>query len=217
MDTDYSQLALIALSWTIYGALHSLLASNGCKHYLSMQIPLLRRGYRLAYNGLALLLLIPPLTLTYTFQGAPLWQWSGASAWLSHLSAVIAIAGFLWSLRYYDGAIFLGTRQWGSTPAQQQSAVTERFTISPLHRFVRHPWYFFALLIIWTRDMDAAFLTTATVLTLYFVVGSRMEERKLIAEYGEPYRRYRRQVPGLVPRPGRYLKHTAIADLYTTQ
>jgi protein-S-isoprenylcysteine O-methyltransferase Ste14 len=38
-------------------------------------------------------------------------------------------------------------------------------------------------------------------MTAYFIVGSRMEERKLIAYHGERYRRYMGKVAGLVPLP----------------
>ena len=48
-------------------------------------------------------------------------------------------------------------------------------------------------------------LLSAIAITLYFIIGSRWEERKLIAYHGEIYRRYRQQVPGLIPLPWRYL------------
>ena len=37
------------------------------------------------------------------------------------------------------------------------------------------------------------------ILSAYLVVGSILEERKLLAEIGEPYAEYRRRVPMLVP------------------
>jgi hypothetical protein len=36
-------------------------------------------------------------------------------------------------------------------------------------------------------------------------MGSRLEERKLIAHFGEVYRQYCQQVPGLIPLPWRWL------------
>ena len=103
----------------------------------------------------------------------------------------------------YDGSEFLGLRQLrgGLTAVEDQ----ERFNLSPLHRYVRHPWYSLGLVLVWTRDMDPAFLTTAVMITLYFVLGSRLEERKLLVYHGELYRSYRRRVPSLVPLPWRYL------------
>lgn len=54
--------------------------------------------------------------------------------------------------------------------------------------------------------MNAARLVSALAITAYFVIGSRLEEQKLIARFGEAYRRYRDRVPGLLPRPWRTLR-----------
>lgn len=61
------------------------------------------------------------------------------------------------------------------------------------------------LVLVWTRDMDPAFLTTAVMITLYFLLGSRLEERKLLVYHGEIYRQYRQLVPSLIPLPWKYL------------
>ena len=89
----------------------------------------------------------------------------------------------------------------------------EGFYISPMHRYVRHPWYSLALVIIWTRDMNAPVLIGAGLISLYFVLGSRLEEVKLIQYHGEVYRRYRACVPALLPSPWRYLDAQAAQAL----
>jgi len=43
------------------------------------------------------------------------------------------------------------------------------------------------------------------MITAYFIAGSRLEEDKLLAVYGETYRRYMAKVPGLMPLPWKYL------------
>ena len=37
---------------------------------------------------------------------------------------------------------------------------------------------------------------------VYLPIGIRLEEHKLIAQFGEEYRRYRREVPALFPKLG---------------
>lgn len=204
-----SQLAVLALLWTLYFGLHSVLASLVVKRHVSVRWPRLASSYRLVYNGIALVLLIPPLTVMYAIDSPALWQWRGAMAWLADAVAVLAIGGFFWSLRYYSGREFIG---WGRDVG---TAIDTRrqLTISPLHRHVRHPWYCLALLILWTRDMNAAFLVTCVAVTGYFIVGSRLEERKLVATYGDPYRRYMARVSGLMPWPGKRLTRAAAAAL----
>ena len=167
--------------------------------------------YRLLFNIIALVLLAPPLFLTFSTGGEALWSWSGPMALLANGTALAAVAGFLYSLRFYDGAEFLGTRQIRDN--EQQVEDQERFRISPLHRYVRHPWYFLALLLIWTRDMPPAFLLTSILATLYFFFGSRLEERKLIVYHGAVYREYMKQVPAIIPLPWRHLDRAGAARL----
>jgi hypothetical protein len=198
-----SQPLLLVGAWLCYFAIHSLLASLGLKRLVARRWPALMPAYRLLFNLQAILLLIPPLYLTYQWDGPFLWRWIGAGWWLANGLALLGLGLFFWSLRYYDSGEFLGLKQWRER--QRRVEDQERFHISPLHRFVRHPWYALGLVLVWTRDMNLALLLSAIVITLYFIVGSRWEERKLIAYHGEIYRRYRQQVPGLIPLPWRYL------------
>ncbi len=201
--TETSRLALLSTAWIAYFALHSLLASLRVKRWVAERHPDLMPAYRLMFNAVALLFIIPPLAMTYLFRGEWLWQWTGPGGWLVNGIALLAVGGFVWSLRYYDSGEFFGTKQWRERSREVEDQ--EQLHISPLHRFVRHPWYSLGLLLIWTRDMDPAFLVTATLVTLYFIVGSRLEEQKLMVYHGESYRRYRDKVPGLVPLPWRWL------------
>lgn len=205
------KLLCLAGLWLLYFCGHSLLASLWLKRRIAGRWPGFMPAYRLSFNLLALALLGPPLLLMYHLQGAPLWQWSGAGAWLVNGLALLALLGFFWSLRYYDGSEFLGLRQWRARTLAVEDQ--ESFRISPLHRFVRHPWYSLALVLIWTRDMDAAFLTAALLITLYFVIGSRLEESRLLQYYGDVYGRYREQVPALIPLPWRGLGKEAAEKL----
>lgn len=203
-------LLTIAFAWAVYGALHSWLADAGVKQYISVRWPAFRPAYRLIFNTLAILLLIPPLWLTWRYPGAPLWHVPG---WLAWPAAGISVAGYLWSMRWYDGMDFVGLRQWRS----RKSAThwQDRLILSPLHRFVRHPWYSLGLLFIWTRDLNAGWLVACMAISAYLVMGSRLEEIKLIEDFGESYRRYRDRVPSLVPLPWRYLSQAEAGELLT--
>ncbi len=203
METVTARLLLLVIVWFIYAVLHSLLASLPAKRWGSSHYPSLMPCYRLGFNALAVILLLPPLYLTWIWRGPLLWEWSGPLFWLANGLALLAVAGFFWTLRYYSGTEFLGLGQ--ARRGERSVADQEHFHLSPLHRYVRHPWYSLGLVIIWTRDMDAMFLATACFLTLYLIIGSRMEERKLVSYHGETYREYRKRVPGLIPLPWRHL------------
>lgn len=200
MHTNWLALTEIAILWSGYLALHSALASLGAKDWIARHFPAALPAYRIAYNALALTLILPLLWWTARQGGPALWTWPN---WIDWSATAIAAAGFVWSLRWYDGATFLGLRQWRDRTAPDSEHAA--FTISPLHRHVRHPWYGLGSLWLWTRDLNAAWLAVAVVVTVYLVIGSRLEERKLLAFYGEPYQKYRARVPGLIPLPGRAL------------
>ena len=144
-------------------------------------------------------------------QGGPLWACSGAWGYAADSGLLLALAGFVWSLRYYDTRIFLGLHQW--CHGTKDPGEPGPLCLSPLHRYVRHPWYALGLLIVWTRDIDWAWLASALLITGYFVAGSRLEEQKLLIQYGEAYRRYRRRVPAFLPWFGRTLNRADADEL----
>ncbi len=203
------RLAEILSAWLVYFALHSLLASSGIKAIAARRWPLFMPGYRVMYNAVATLLLLPILWLAYSTESAWLWQWRGAWAWLARAVTLAAILCFIISARSYDLGEFLGLRQLQA----RSNDVPENFRISLFHRFVRHPWYCFALALIWTRDMNAPLLVSALALTIYFVVGAKLEEQKLIASYGDRYRSYMAAVPGLIPLPWKSLSAAKAREL----
>lgn len=194
---------ILILGWLGYFLLHSVLASLPLKRLVARRWPQWMPAYRLLFNVIAILLLLPLLWLTYGIEAEPLWRWSGVAGWLADGLALLAIMAFFWTSRFYDSGEFLGTSQWRGRERRVEEQ--EHLRISPLHRHVRHPWYLLALLLLWSRDMNAPLLITVIMATLYFVIGSRLEERKLLDYYGEAYARYRQRVPAIFPLPWRRL------------
>jgi protein-S-isoprenylcysteine O-methyltransferase Ste14 len=203
-DTLYA-LVPLGLSFIAYFVIHSLLASLRFKRWVHHRWPGLMHAYRLTYNLLAILLLIPLLWFMQQSPGPLMWQWSGLLGWVMKGLTAVAVLGFVWSLKSYDNLVFLGWSQWRNRHTAASAEGNEQLHISTLHRFVRHPWYFFILVILWTQDLHLAQLLVYGLITIYLLIGSRLEERKLIAHFGQAYTEYCRQVPGLFPLPWQWL------------
>ncbi len=74
------------------------------------------------------------------------------------------------------------------------------FRTPGLYKVVRHPIYFSWMCIFWaTPRMTAAHLVFALATTAYMLIAIQWEEKDLTQVYGDAYRRYKQQVPGLLP------------------
>jgi protein-S-isoprenylcysteine O-methyltransferase Ste14 len=193
----------LALGWVAYATLHSLLAALSVKAWVTRRWPAFASFYRLAFNLQSVILVLPLIWATYAIPGDWLWRWAGIGAWIANGLALAALAAFWLSSGTYDMGEFLGTKPWREK--RTDAVEHDGFRISPLHRFVRHPWYALGLVLVWTRDMNAPLLVSACAVTLYLFVGAWLEERKLAAHFGAAYREYCEKVPGLIPLPWKRL------------
>lgn len=75
-----------------------------------------------------------------------------------------------------------------------------RFGTPILYRHVRHPLYLGWLFAFWaTPTMTIAHLVFALATTAYIFMAIQLEEKDLIDTYGDAYKRYRQNVPMIVP------------------
>jgi protein-S-isoprenylcysteine O-methyltransferase Ste14 len=158
--------------------------------------------YRLFYSCLYAFLLLLLIVYQYTQKSELLF----ITPLLINGAAVIAALTGLWVMmlsikRYFftlSGIAVLSKQQITSTPLQQG-----------INAYIRHPLYSGTLLVIWSLFLLFPFLNNAiacTVITLYTLIGIRLEENKLILEFGDLYRIYKKNVPMLIPSLFRFLK-----------
>ena len=194
---------LYALAWLSFGLVHSTLAASGIKGRCSGAI---RAAWRLAYNLLAVAHLGTVWLIGwYLLAGTEAYA---LEPWLWGLLKALYVAGWAilaLGLSGYDLARLAGTRQIRSYLRGIDEPEDEPLRRDGLHRFVRHPVYAGGFLILWGRVDDPFALATAVWGSLYLVIGTVFEERRLSRLYGAAYAAYRRQVPAFVPWKGRVL------------
>lgn len=112
---------------------------------------------------------------------------------------VLSLLGFAWAARALGPFDALGLRAIRLHIRGEQPPET-RFAVRGPYRWVRHPLYFFALVLFWAHPVLTADRLLFNVMwTVWVFVGTVLEERDLVEVFGEPYREYQRSVPMLLP------------------
>lgn len=116
---------------------------------------------------------------------------------LSMLGWVIVFASSF-MVSHFD---LFGVRQV-VTNASGQDYRPIAFRLVGLYKIVRHPLMLGFLIAFWaTPEMTVGHLFFAIMTTGYIIFGTWVEERDLVAAFGESYLEYRRKVRGLIPLP----------------
>jgi protein-S-isoprenylcysteine O-methyltransferase Ste14 len=194
-----AQYILLIVLWIAWCALHSALVSLSLAEPLRKRFTQVARYYRIVYNIVSVVTLAPVLLYSVSLRGTPAFFWQGPWRFLQTALAVSALILFVAGARHYDLFQFLGLRQLKDEKAC--SVLTDDCSLdtSGVLSLVRHPWYTGGILIIWARPLDTSAILTNLVLSGYFLVGARLEERKLTAQFGQEYTDYQQRVSMFLP------------------
>lgn len=123
----------------------------------------------------------------------------GALRLLLRVIFAASIAGFYWgtqALGFFDpfGIRVIVNNLRGKIPKEMP------LTVRGPYRWVRHPLYLFVLIMIWScPDLTLDRLLFNVLWTVWIYIGALLEERDLVANFGEAYRHYQQKVPMLIP------------------
>lgn len=185
----------------LFALQHSLMARPGFKSWWTRIIP--RPLERSTYVLLSSLLL-----------GLLFWQWQAVDGviWQVESPAGRGVLNALfwlgWLLALWSSCmpghcelfglrqVWLRLRRVDYTPLPFKTGV--------LYRFVRHPLMLGYLVAFWAAPtMTPGHLLFSTAMTAYIFVGIFFEERDLAVAHGAAFAQYRRDVPMILPLPGR--------------
>ncbi len=192
----------IILSCTVYGVIHSLLASTTMKAHAARIFgqPNYRRFYRLffvlaaAATTLAVLILVPLLPDQILYRIPAPWRY------LTLATQALAALAILVGILQTGALVFLGIRQLLEPGDPRLSPAPEKLVTNGLYRRVRHPLYTASFLILWLVPvMTWNVLALNLGFSIYMLVGTIFEEQKLVQQFGEAYLEYRQRTPRIIP------------------
>jgi protein-S-isoprenylcysteine O-methyltransferase Ste14 len=190
---------VLAVLWIIWCAIHSAMISVTATEYLKRRFGSHLRFYRLLFNLVAIATLIPVILYGQSIQGPVVFRWEGFMIVFQVLLLTIAVLLFFAGARHYDMLQFLGLRQIRTETSHGGLTETGTLDTTGILGITRHPWYLATIILIWARGLEVSILITNIILTIYLIVGTILEERKLLIEFGEDYRRYQKKVSMLIP------------------
>jgi protein-S-isoprenylcysteine O-methyltransferase Ste14 len=201
---------IICAAFALWALVHSFLAGREAKSWVRSRLGnVVSRWYRLFFNIFAVLSLAPVAWLAWQLPDRPLYSANGPARWLMVAVQALSLAAMALVVRSTGVARFLGFAQIMRSDRNEQLPDVDRpgsgqLNVRGLYRHVRHPLYLLGLVLIWLSPvMSANSLALGAAMSAYFWIGSVHEEKLLVDEFGERYRRYRRAVPRIIPLPGR--------------
>lgn len=184
-----------AIRFVLFAMLHSLFATNRAKKILHGTN---RRGYRLCYNLASLALF--GWVMSAGRHSDVLYVAPGTWSLIMYLLQLAVGAALVSCLRQTGAGEFLGLAEFASGS----------FTCSGWYSIVRHPLYFLSILFMALNPvMTSQWLMLTILSAAYFVIGGLIEEKRLVAEFGETYRHYQQCTPFIIPSLARLKPHTA--------
>ena len=185
----------------VFAVQHSVMARPAFKRWWTRLVPRsVERSTYVLFASLALLLLY--------------WQWRPIPDVIWNVRQPVAVTALMsiywlgWGLLLVSTCLISHFELFGLTQVwtrlRGKKTPEPQFHTPGFYRHVRHPIYMSFLLAFWAAPtMTAGHLLFSLATTGYILIAIQLEERDLIAMFGEQYRRYRRDVSMLIPLPSR--------------
>jgi protein-S-isoprenylcysteine O-methyltransferase Ste14 len=190
----------ISFLWAAYCALHSYLIST---RFTGTMIRLLKRYYafyRFAFILLSFALLIPLLSYSSHIVTPIIIAGGAGLDIVRQILLILSLGVFFWAFFFdYDSLSFFGVRQIMTFWKTKAPATPLEIKRKGLLGIVRHPMYFALIIFLWCQTRTLAEIVVNTVLTIYIIIGTILEEKKLVLEFGDAYVKYQHEVPILIP------------------
>lgn len=191
---------IIIFLWAGYCALHSYLISIRFTNILTRLLKRYYSFYRLFYVIISLALLVPLINYTAQLADAVIITDEFPFSVIRNMLKWGSLLMFFWAFFFnYDSLSFFGIRQiltfWGIVKTDPAGKIKK----SGLLGIMRHPMYTALIIYLWCQTFRFTDIIINIVLTIYIIIGTRLEEKKLVLEFGDAYINYKQEVPMLIP------------------
>jgi methanethiol S-methyltransferase len=191
---------IIALLWIGYCAFHSFLISTGFTNLMTRLLKNYYAFYRLFYVVISLVLLIPLINLTGQSDSRIIITYDYPLSIIRNMLQYGSLLMFFWAFFFnYDSLSFFGIRQILNFGKTEKTNPSEKIKRNGLLGIMRHPMYLALIIYLWCQTFRVMDILTNSILTIYVIIGTILEEKKLILEFGDTYVKYQQEVPMLIP------------------
>jgi len=184
--------------WIIFFAVHSIMASSTLKNKINLINPVFKSYYRLTFNIVSTLLLIP---IVYVYFNLPAEYLFTPALPYQIIGVLLAVAGIyivIDGFKNYRTDEFLGTYQ----VKNHHDFHPTKLSRAGWNGVVRHPLYFGGIILVLGLILIIPTVKlgiTSLLVIGYLYIGSLWEEKKLKSEFGSDYTDYQRDVSMLMP------------------
>ncbi len=188
-----STISTFVFSFIAFAFLHSLLATDKIKKEAEKILNEKFRFYRLIYNILSFITAAPAF-----------WIWATSS---SSTPLLYSVPELLFPITIILRLVSLGLLAYAALQIDMlefaglhQKGAKGMLLTGGAYGIVRHPLYTAGIILIFTKtEMTLLDFTAAALVSIYFIVGAFMEERRLVSAFGDEYRKYQQRVSMLIP------------------
>lgn len=186
--------------WIAYCSLHSFLISTSFTNLMTRLLGNYYAFYRIFFVSISVVLLIPLIGYTDQLDSNIIITYNPPWNIIQYILIIGSLSMFFWAFFFsYDSLSFFGIRQILNFGKEKKINPSEDLKRNGLLGVVRHPMYFALIVYLWCGVFTVSDIIVNIVLTIYVIIGTILEEKKLILEFGDTYVKYQQEVPMLIP------------------
>lgn len=180
----------------VFALLHSVLAMDRIKQKAERLPGNLSRFYRIFYSLVSVLTFVPPFYVWITNTGSMPLVYT-IPQWIFPLIMMVRLAAFglaAYAVIQTNLLEFTGISQIFGMPGKN------KLMSSGAYGIVRHPQYTGIIILLFTKmEMSSLDLVAFVLFSVYFIIGAYIEEGRLLAVFGDGYRKYQEEVSMFIP------------------